>query len=156
MEDLESANSDLADATSETGAARATQAGTAADYAQAAKETVAAFNVRNQKQAEVDAAQAEYDNAKSKDANGDESLWAKFKNWVSSAWNALSNAIAGRDKAQAEAEAKQREEEKAKVIDDEAKAELEKREQEQQDAQEIADAAQTKNKLRNWQLKLKH
>lgn len=149
MEDLESANSDLADATSETGAARATQAGTAADYAQAAKETVAAFNVRNQKQ-------AEYDNAKSKDANGDESLWAKFKNWVSSAWNALSNAIAGRDKAQAEAEAKQREEEKAKVIDDEAKAELEKREQEQQDAQEIADAAQTKNKLRNWKLKLKH
>ena len=97
LEDLESANSDLADATSETSAARATQAGTAADYAQAAKETVAAFNVRNQKQAEVDAAQ-----------------------------------------------------------DDEAKAELEKREQEQQDAQEIADAAQTKNKLRNWKLKLKH
>ena len=140
--DSNSANSDLADATTETGAARATQAGTAADYAQAAKETVAAFNVRNQKQAEVDKAQAEYDNAKSKEANGDESLWTKFKNWVSSAWNALSNAIAGRDKAQAEAEAKQREEEKAKVIDDEAKAELEKREQEQQDAQEIADAAQ--------------
>lgn len=140
--DSNSANNDLADATTETGAARATQAGTAADYAQAAKETVAAFNVRNQKQAEVDKAQAEYDNAKSKEANGDESLWTKFKNWVSSAWNALSNAIAGRDKAQAEAEAKQREEEKAKVIDDEAKAELEKREQEQQNAQEIADAAQ--------------
>ena len=140
--DSNSANNDLADATTETGAARATQAGTAADYAQAAQETVAAFNVRNQKQAEVDKAQAEYDNAKSKEANGDESLWTKFKNWVSSAWNALSNAIAGRDKAQAEAEAKQREEEKAKVIDDEAKAELEKREQEQQNAQEIADAAQ--------------
>ncbi len=140
--DSNAANSDLADATSNTGAARSAQAATGADYAQAAEETVAAFNVRNQKQAKVDAAQAEYDNAKAKDADGDESLWAKIKSWVSNAWNALTNAIADRDKAQAEAEAKQREEEEAKVIDDAAKAELEKREAEQQDAQEIADAAQ--------------
>ena len=134
------ANCDYGNAASETAAASSTAATTSANHAEQVGEVTAAFNVRNQKQAEVNAAQKEYNNAQASKSE-DKSLWAKFKNWVSSLFDKLSDAIAGRDAAQRELENEQREEERLKAIDDEAQRELEEKEEIQEEKKDVLEAA---------------
>lgn len=134
------ANNDYSNAAGETAAASSTAATTSANHAEQVGEVTAAFNVRNQKQAEVNAAQKEYNNAQASKSE-DKSLWAKFKNWVSSLFDKLSDAIAGRDAAQRELENEQREEERLKAIDDEAQRELEEKEEVQEEKKGVLEAA---------------
>ncbi|MBR3604818.1 MAG: hypothetical protein IKL52_02165 [Candidatus Gastranaerophilales bacterium] len=135
------ATSSYNQATQQTTTAQENKDDTAADVVEAQATTQAAFNVKTQLDQEVAAAQNEYQTAKAQDAGEDKSLWARFKNWVSSAWNSLCNLFKKRDKAEIELEKAQKEQERKEVIDEQAAQELERRHEEQDTAQSVMEAA---------------
>ena len=140
QEDTNAANEDLTTAIGNTGEAQGVADQTGAELAEANVSAAEAFSVVNLKNQEVAQAQSEYNNAQAS-AGKDQSLWDKFKSWVSSAFNRLQDAIAGRDHAQAEAEREAKRQKEAQIASDEALSELEERKEEQDEAQAVFDAA---------------
>ncbi len=140
QDDSTAANDDLTTAVGNTDAAQGVADTKGQELTVAATEASEAFSVLNVKNKEVEKAQAEYNNAKAQQK--DKNIFQKIASWVSSLFNKLSDAIAGRDHAKAEAERKAAEEEKAQVASDKALDALEDRKEEQEEAQTVADAAQ--------------
>lgn len=141
QQNAQKADNEYQQATTKANDAQDAASVTAADLTSAIQGTKTAFNVYNQKQSQVDTAQKEYDNAKAAQGGVIESLWQKFKNLVASAFNKLKDAITGRDNAARELEQKQREEEKARVVNEQAQEALKKRRDEQERAVSISQNA---------------
>lgn len=142
QDDSNTANDNLTTAVGNTDAAQGVADTKGSELQTAAVEASQAFSVLNVKNQEVQKAQTEYNNAKAQQKNASQNIFQKIANWVSNLFNALSDAIAGRDHAQAEADRKAAEEEKAQIASDEALEALEERKDEQAEAQSVADAAE--------------
>ncbi len=142
QDDSNTANDNLTTAVGNTDAAQGVADTKGNELADATVQASEAFSVLNVKNQEVQKAQSEYNNAKAQQENASQNIFQKIANWVSNLFNALADAIAGRDHAQAEADRKAAEQEKAQIASDEALEALEERKDEQEEAQSVADAAQ--------------